>query len=358
MIPTKRRSPWLVALLGVLAIAAAFFVARHASEARRLADQAGSLDLRFAAVGMLLSVSAIANRGLLNRAAHRAVGLDTGTGAMTRTAAVGFTAQKMVKSAGAAGLAVFVRDGRRRGHEPGAVAAACVLTAVSSFVALGILLVSAIAVLVLTDRMTGWWIAAVTGFGLYTVVVVAIGFAVVRNRTVAVRLWSWGQRTWCRLTGRSPARQTQAVPDHLFDALDRALTHRGALGSLLLHGVASKALGALMLIAALSSVGVPVSASGAVVVYATALGASMVTIVPGGVGTVEGSTAALLVASGASLAAATLAVVLFRFFDLLVPVCIGAVAARRRDEPAPTPVESLPQLVESLPEPVALVAAA
>ena len=125
---------------------------------------------------------------------------------------------------------------------------------------------------------------------------------------------------------------------------------------MLLHGVVSKALGALMLVAAVSSVGLPVSPASAVVVYATALGASMITIVPGGVGTVEGSTAALLVASGASLAAATLAVVLFRFFDLLVPVLTGALAARRRGLPAP--IESLPAPVESLPAPMVLVAAA
>jgi hypothetical protein len=78
----------------------------------------------------------------------------------------------------------------------------------------------------------------------------------------------------------------------------------------------------------------------------------MITIVPGGVGTVEGSTAALLVASGASVAAATLSVVLFRFFDLLVPVITGALAARRPVEPAPAPVEALPA------PPVAALAAA
>ncbi len=349
---TNRRSPWLFVIVGVLTIGAAFFIVRHAAEARRLADEAGALDLRFAAAGLLISAAAMFNRGLLNRAAHRAVGLDAGAGAMTRTAAVGFAAQKMIKSAGAAGLAVFVRDGRRRGHAPGSVAAACVLSAVSSFVALGILLLSAIGVLTLTDRMTGWWVAAAAGFGLYALAVVVIGVALVRHRSATVRLWSRARHTWSRLTRRPSRRRVDTVPDKMFEALDAAWARPGALGWLLLHGVASKMLGALMLVAAVASVGLPVSPAGAIVIYATALAASMVTIVPGGVGTVEGSTAALLVASGASVAAATLAVVLFRFFDLLVPVITGALAARRPPEPPLAAIELLPAA------PAALAAAA
>jgi uncharacterized membrane protein YbhN (UPF0104 family) len=138
---------------------------------------------------------------------------------------------------------------------------------------------------------------------------------------------------------------------HLFEALDVARTRLGAVRLVLLHGVASKILGALMLVAAVAAVGLPVSPTAAVLVYATALGASMVTIVPGGVGTVEGSTTALLVASGAPTASAALAVLVFRFFDLLVPVVVGAAVARSRREPDPSPSEPAAA-------PVALAAAA
>ena len=74
-------------------------------------------------------------------------------------------------------------------------------------------------------------------------------------------------------------------------------------------------------------------------VYATALAASMVTIVPGGVGTVEASTAALLITAGASAGSAAVAVALFRLFDLWLPLVTGAVLARGEigdPEPAPT----------------------
>ncbi len=354
MIPPNRRgrSPWFVAAFLALSLGAMFFVVRHAAEARQLLDNAGSLDLRLVFVGVLLSGLAIANRGLLNRAAHHAVGLDAGVGAMTQTAAVGFAAQKMVKSAGVAGLAVFVRDGRRRGHAPGTVAAACVLTAVSSFMALGVLLLAAVALLAATDRLTGWWVVAAAGFGVYATVATVAGFVVAHNRDTAVGVWSRAECTWRRLTRRPRgASAAAAVPGHLLDALEAARRQGGGLVVMFLHGVASKALGALMLVVAVAAVGLPIGPAGAVIVYATALGASMVTIVPGGVGAVEGSATALLVASGAPLGSAALAVLVFRFFDLLVPVIVGALAARGRVEPEPLPVEP------SAP-PLAIVAAA
>jgi uncharacterized membrane protein YbhN (UPF0104 family) len=342
----KRRltGPILVTGVVVLAAATAAFATHHAQGASRLVQEIGSIDLRIAAIGLVLSGLAVVNRGLLNRAAHRAVGLDAGTLAMTRTAAVGFAAQKIVRSAGVVGLAVFVRDGRRRGHEPGSVAAACVLSAVSSFLALGALLMSAIAVLAVTGRLTGWWLAAAVGFALYAVVVSVVGLVVVRSRVTALRWWSAALSVRRRVMPRRPlGPDAEAVPSLLLDALATARSDRGALRSILFHGVMSKALGAVTLAAAVAAVGLPLSVSAAVVVYATALAASMVTIVPGGLGAVEGSTTALLVASGAPMASAALAVALFRFFDLVLPVLTGALAARGGLRSPTAPIGALPQ---------------
>ena len=97
----------------------------------------------------------------------------------------------------------------------------------------------------------------------------------------------------------------------------------------MLHAVASKLLGALALAAAIMAVGLPITAAGALVIYATALAASLLTIIPGGIGTVEASTTALLIGAGATAGAAALAVALFRLFDLWLPVLTGAAVARR-----------------------------
>jgi uncharacterized membrane protein YbhN (UPF0104 family) len=261
---------------------------------------------------------------------------------MTHTAAVGFAAQKMIKSAGAVGLAVFVRHGRRRGFAAAEVAAACILTAVASFVALGVLLVVAIGVLAATGGLGGWWIAAAVGFAIYATLVAVLATVIARSRRIAERLWQAGQRLRRRLPGDRPT-SGAAFPAELFDAVAAARRQPDAMRSMMLHAVASKALGALMLAAAVTAAGLPISTSGAVVVYATALAASMVTIVPGGFGAVEGSTAALLLAAGASAGAAALAVALFRLFDLWVPVLTGALAARGELRPPDAPAAPRPR---------------
>lgn len=316
-------------VVAVLGACAAVFVLRNGDSLRYVAGHIRSIDVTVALLGLVCSVMAIANRGLLNRAAHRAVGLDAGVGAMTQTAAVGFAAQKLVKPAGPVGLAVFIRHGHRRGHAPGAVAAACLLTASASFVALGVVLTSAVFVLAWTDSLTGWWIAAAVAFAVYTLVLAPTAVLVLRSRRAAVWLWQRWESLRRRLPGKARRSQSAPFPEVLFDAIAVAKTRPHAVRDLLMHAVLSKLLGALALVMAVNAVGLPVDAAGALVVYATALAASMLTIVPGGLGTVEASTAALLIGAGATAGAAALAVALFRLFDLWVPVITGAAVARR-----------------------------
>ena len=316
-----------VAVVGVFAVA---FVIGNGDSARSLLDGAGSINLTLAMVGLACSALAIGNRGLLNRAAHRAVGLDAGVGAMTHTAAVGFAAQKMIKSAGAVGLAVFLRHGKRRGHAPCAVAAACLLTASASFVAMGVLLGAALLALAVTGELTGWWLAAGAAFAVYALVLAPLAVLIVRDRRAAHWAWRGGQRIrrrlpWCKNRDASDAQ----FPTALLDAVADARTRPGAMRDVLLHAVASKVLGALALVAAIAAVGLPITAAGALVIYATALAASLLTIIPGGIGTVEASTTALLIGAGATAGAAALAVALFRLFDLWLPVLTGAAVARR-----------------------------
>ncbi|MDJ0767777.1 MAG: lysylphosphatidylglycerol synthase transmembrane domain-containing protein [Ilumatobacter sp.] len=280
-------------------------------------------------VGLTVSLLAVVNRGMLNRAAHHAVGLDTGVASMTRTAAVGFSAQKVVKSAGAVGLAIFIRHGRRRGHTPGAVAAACVLSAAASFLALGVLMLATIVALWLSGGLTTWWLVAAAGFAVYATLVAVGAVAIVRSRTWARRLWGWGHAVGRRLPiVRRRMADPVPFPEELFDAVAEARRRPAASVRLIAHAVASKCLGALMLAAAAAAVGLPVTVVSALAVYATALASSVVSIVPGGLGTVEASTASLLIASGASVGAAAVAVALFRLLDLWMPLLAGMVMGR------------------------------
>jgi uncharacterized membrane protein YbhN (UPF0104 family) len=345
------------------------FLRSQLAPAGDLVGRLSSVDPRLAVMGLAVSSAAIVNRGMINRAAHAAVGLDVGVGEMTRTSAVAFAAQKFMKSAGAVGLAVFVRHGRRRDRAAGTVATACVLTAVGAFVGLGVVLAVTIGVLATTGRLTGWWLAAAAGFGVWSILVGVVGAALLRGRRTAAWVWTRIQRVR-RWRGRlAPGAIDPPMPTAVFEALDRSRRHRGALRRLVAHCVLGKCLGAAMLFVALVAAGVTTGPTEILVVYATALAASLLSILPGGIGTVEGSTMALLVAGGADPAAAVLAIGLFRAFDLWLPLLVGAALARTEAR-EPAAIDALthfgsadvspPSLVSALvvPDPPVLAAAA
>ena len=319
-----------IAELGI-AVGLAFFAIRNGSQLAAAFAGITRMAMWPASAGVGLSITAIANRGQLNRAAYRAAGMDIGSFAMTRTSAVGFAANKVVKSGGAAGLSVFVRDGRRQGLPSGKVAASCVLVACASFAALGVLLAATVILLAVAGRLTGWWMAAAAGFSLYGLAVVAAGLLATHSRPRAVRLVCRVQRGLARVRHRRSTAALAAAPsstsavDALFDALAQARRRPRRTGRIIGHAIASKVLGASMLMAAAHAAGIPLSVATAVVIYATALAASFVSIVPGGVGVVEASTGAMLISNGAPVPAAVLAVAVFRILDLWLPVMAGAV---------------------------------
>lgn len=345
----RPRSRTVIALVA-LGVLAAVFLRANVAGISAVSGQLTALDWRPLLYGLLLSTVAVWNRGLLNQSAHRAVGLHPRSGEMVTAAAVGFSAQKIVKSGGLSGLAVFVHHGRRRGYDAGAVTGACVLVAAASFVALGALMVTTIAALAITGRMTGWWIVAGTGFAIYAVATIVLMVVVGRSRHIAERLWirAHGFAGQFRRRPR-PAPDTRCVDD-LFAAVAEARRRPAEAARMIAHALVGKASGALMLLVAARSVGVTLSPTAAMIVYAAALGASLVAVVPGGFGVVEASTAALLVSGGAAAPSAALIVALFRVFDLWLPLLVGVVVARGQlRTPAQATVETPPVVVGPVP---------
>jgi putative heme transporter len=355
-------SRWSVhlVLVAVVVVAATLFFVADGETVRRVVGGVGSTNGTALAVGLLCSIAAMVNRGMLNRAAHHAIGLEATVPAMTRTASVAFAAQKVCKVA-AAGLLVFLRHGRRRGHEPAAVAAACTLTSIAASTAMGVLLAVALAAMATTGTLSGWWIAAALGFAIYGCAVVVGALLLrgwIRRDGAAQALERFGRRVpFVQRMGPSPDAFATEFVDHLSASRERG----AAIGRLLLHAVASKALGAMMLMAAVAATGAPLSTPRAVTIYAGALAASMVSIVPSGLGVVEGSVAATLIAFDVAPASAALAVALFRFLDLWVPVLTGLALGRRElrlrtpaPEPLPVPLSVPSPVPLSVPLPVPL----
>lgn len=344
----RRRRVQRGTLLTIVVGATAIFVATNLAIVDTFLTGVTEVHLMPALAGVVISVVAICNRGFLIRAAHEAQELDSCPVAMTRTAAVGFTANKIVKSAGASGLAVFLRNGRRHGYAAPRVVTACLLAAAGSFLALGVLLAATIVVLAVDGRLTGWWIAASIGFGIYTLATILLAIVLTRSRSTVRRIADIALRIRARVSrGPSPEPDGSDFADELYDAIRTALRQPACLSRVLAHAVVSKALGALMLMSAATAAGFPISAKTALVIYATTLGASLVAFVPGGIGIVEASTTALLIAAGAAVPAAALIVALFRIFDIWLPVSAGLLLGRGELRHSP------PNLVEvTAPAPV------
>lgn len=316
---------------------AAFFAANNAATFETALEGLHNASIAPIIVGVALSVTAIINRGFLNRAAHAAVGLETEPFPMARTAAVGFAANKVIRSAGASGLAVFVRHGNRHGHAGSRVAAACILAAAASFFSLGALVLANMIVLAGSDELSAWWLTAGAGFLVYSAVIVAAVFIAKRRRATALRFWVAGRNLIGRIR-RRPIESESIGLDELYDAMAAAGANGGWSTRVLVHAILSKMLGAAMLLAAASATGLPISVTGVMLIYTTALVAALFSVVPGGLGMVEATTAAMFVSSGAPLALAVVAVALFRIFDLWIPVVAGAVIGRHELRKVSQPV--------------------
>lgn len=288
-------------------------------------------------VGVGLSLAAVTNRGLQYRSAYRAAGLEVPASAIIRTTASGYAANKVVRVAGASGLAVFLVDGRRRGFASSAVMTGCAIASVGSFVALGTLLMSSAMLMALTGELSAWWTAALGAFLLEAVVlglllrsVITDGRVARRAEAVAVGAVDRWQRRRTRVDGPRvmPSRpRAWSVVDQAGRAYERCRVNPVPAGRVLAHALMSKALGAAMLATAVQAFDLRLGLGTVVVLYATALAASFVSILPGGVGMVEASMTALLVSHGVPASAAALAVLLFRLFDLGLPVAVGLMVA-------------------------------
>ena len=306
---------------------AVFFAANNAATFETALTGLRNASIFPVVAGVTLSVIAIITRGFLNRAAHVAVGLEARPFPMARTAAVGFAANKVVRSAGASGLAVFVRNGSRHGYAASRVAAACVVAAAASFCSLGFLVLTNMIVLAGTNELSAWWLTAGAGFLIYSAVIALGVVAARRRKDTALRLRLAGRKLVGRIRRRPLDGETVGLDD-LYEAMAAARANGSWSGRVLVHAVASKMLGAAMLLAAAVATGLPISIGGVLLIYTTALVASLFSVVPGGLGMVEATTAAMFVSAGAPLALAVVAVALFRIFDLWIPVAAGAVIAK------------------------------
>jgi uncharacterized protein (TIRG00374 family) len=326
---TKRRWPRLVGMV-LLALFVAVFVRQNQSELPGAwrAFRHAKLDMvGLAALAMLLW---LVNLALLHESTQRAAGLRTRPLSLVAPAAAGNFLNLVTKSGGMAGLAMFLANGRRRGHQRGPVVAAYLLAEVVVELAFAAVLVAALAVVWVDGRLTRSEVIASVVFSLYLAVRVTLLMVAMRSRATLRRLYRLPRGIVVRLRPKSRMRgpDDHHAADEMYDAMALIRQRPKVAAVAFGHAVALEALGTFELWAVMLSVGAGRSLVTALVAYAVSVLFTIVGIFPGGLGFVEVSLGAALASFGATTAKATAAVVLYRLFEMWIPVAIGAGAAQ------------------------------
>ena len=333
-----------VALLLVLAVSRREDVGATAAVLAQLAPLPFLIAVGLSVVGMV-------NRAGQFRSAHRLAGIEADLRSMVRVSAAGYALNKLVKTGGLGGVALFVRHGRQRGRPAGAVLAACLVSSLSGLVALVAVAGLVVASTAVDVPTTGSLIGAVAGVALLVVFGLPVAGAVcLRSRALVERWHPLPFRAIRRLTARF-GRRGPTVPDpvhvdRFYAAIATLRADPMASAPVLAHAMVAKFIGAAVLLAALAAVGADIGLEAVLVVYVMALAAAAISIRPGGLGAVEATMTLLLDGYGVPPATALAGTVAFRFLDLWVPVLVGLVAApglegstERSARPEPVDVE-------------------
>jgi len=119
------RTGWTPRILGaVLALAAAWFVVVHADGLIPAVGQVAGLGPAALPVGLAIVAIGVLNRALQAHASFRLVELPARFGAMLHPNATSYATNKVVKSAGTAGLVPYLAHADRTGHCRAQVSAA------------------------------------------------------------------------------------------------------------------------------------------------------------------------------------------------------------------------------------------
>ena len=283
-------------------------------------------------VAVGLSVVGMINRAGQFRSAHRLAGIDTDLRSMGRISAAGYALNKVVKTGGLGGVALFVRHGRRRGLPAGSILAAYLVSSLSSQLALVTMVGVAVVALTVSASTLGPWaataaiVALVILIGLPTIAAVCF-----RSRTLVER---WFQvpfdaadRVTARLGRRSLTRPDPAHIDRFYDTIGALRRNPAASLPVLAHALAAKLIGAAVLTTALVAVGAEISPGAALLVYILALVAAASTFLPGGVGAVEATMTVMLAGYGVPMTTALAGTIAFRLLDMWLPILVGLLVA-------------------------------
>lgn len=312
----------------IAALGAAFVAANHA-ELPRTWRALRSAHGGWLIAGILAMVAWFADMASTHAASWRAAGLTVRTRELMAPVMAATSLNLVVKSGGLAGLPAMMSHGRRHHASRGAVTAAYVLVSTMMELAFAAFAIVAVALLAVDHRLGAAEVAAAAAFCSYVLARLALIVSATRSRGRVRAAYAAPQRLWARLRRRPAPDVDHTAADELYDALQLVIHRPGAFARIGCGALVADAISVFELFVACRSIGLHVALSVAFAAYAVSALFGIITIVPGGLGFVELSLGAVLVSFGASAAAAAAVVVLYRMFELWLPLLAGLIASHR-----------------------------
>jgi uncharacterized protein (TIRG00374 family) len=342
------RTGWTPRILGaVLALFAGWFFVSHADGFLPALGKVVSLGPAALPVGLGLVALGVLTRGLQAKASFRLVELDAPLAPMVKLSAMSYATNKVVKSAGAAGLVPYLAHADRTGHARSRATAAYMSAKLAETISLCLLVAVAVTAGAATGSLHGGALYGAIGSAVYAIVV-GIGLVLMASRrslVVSLAARSRQMRAKVRARFGHPERDVEGCAGHeLACAMSRLRADRQATFALLGTAVFGKLLGCAALALVLAGLGVHLDPATMLLVYTLTIMAALVGPLPGGIGVADASLGALLIANGVPGAAAAGAVIAFRLLDLWIPLFVGAIAGAhhwRRRDPALSPADEL-----------------
>jgi uncharacterized protein (TIRG00374 family) len=327
---TTRRWRWLAALALVAFVTVFVWANRHeVPKTWRALVTAQPLWCAAAAAVML---TWMVNDTLLQRATLRATGVELPVGKVAVGAAVAHFLNLTTKSAGMAGLAAMRAEARRAGMPERSVTAGYLLAGILTQLAFAVALAASIVVMAVGGRLTTAELGVTAVFALYTGGQVLIMVTAARNRDRLRSVFRVPARVVAFVRRKPPTdgfTRTDAAADELFETFQKVRGSPRALAPAMIHALATEVIAVAILWSSAHAVGASVRPLDALVGYSVAGLFAIIGFLPSGFGFVEVSLGAVLVGYGAAAGTAAAAVLLFRVFELWLPVVIGAALARR-----------------------------
>lgn len=332
---SRRRYAWGRWLLVPLAAALLVFVLGQFMSARALDLDLSRADWRWAAVALAMQVLFFLLYGGLYRYAFRAVGVTSEALHLVPVLLASIFVKTVLPLTAAPAAAVFIDDAAARGQSGARTAVGLVVVLIVDLVmALPFVAAGALA-LVLSARLVAFALAGTALFVAFiAVLLILLALAGLRPAVLEALLGACRAvvNHGARLIGRSSLLAddwAQHTADQLVAAVTSVPRHPRDIAvaaghSLLLHVANLVGLGALFV-----TFGQRLDPAALLAGFGMSIVFFVVTIVPDGIGAVEGAMALVFVQLGMTPTAAILVTLAYRVLNVWLPVAIGFWCARR-----------------------------